>query len=54
MEVLIRHVCLLKLLTLSHGAIFSADFETNLISYIETSMKCHNVPGMTLSVVKGK
>ena len=36
------------------GAIFSTQFETTLNSYIETSMKCHRVPGMTSAVVKSK
>ena len=42
------------LLPCVRGAIFSTQFETALNSYIETSMKCHHVPGMTLAVVKGK
>ena len=53
MGVVLASVNLFIFLTLSQGAIFSPDFETKIVSYIEESMKCHNVPGMTLSVVKG-
>ena len=53
METLTEIACLFALFTLTQGAIFSADAEKRITSYVETSMKCHNIPGMTLSVVKG-
>ena len=37
-----------------HASIFSPDFETKLQTFIDASIKCRHVPGMTLSVVKGK
>ena len=54
MAALNRHIYLLFFLTLSYAAVFSPEFERKLNSYIEASMKCHHIPGMTLSVVKGR
>ena len=53
MEVLKGYLCSLFLLAVSNAAIFSPEFEKKLDSYIEASRRCHYIPGMTLSVVKG-
>ena len=37
----------------AEGAILSSKFEASLNSFIQTSMKCHHIPGMTLAIVKG-
>ena len=37
-----------------HATVFDQDVEQKVKSYIDVSMKCRNIPGMTLSVVKGK
>ena len=42
-----------ELFALSNGEVFSPEFEKDLKAYVEASMKCHHIPGMTLSVVKG-
>ena len=42
------------LLIPSDGRIFSPDIERDIRSFTDASMKCHHIPGMTLSVVKGK
>ena len=52
--VLLHILYLFIFLISSHAAIFTPEFQRELVSYIEDSMKCHHVPGMTLSVVKGK
>ena len=44
---------LLSVLLTVHGAVFDQSFERDLESFVENSMKCHEVPGYTLSVVKG-
>ena len=38
----------------SNGRIFSPDAERDIRAFVEASMKCHHIPGMTLSVVKGR
>ena len=37
-----------------NDVVFKPEFETKLRSFINASMECHQVPGMTLAVVKGK
>ena len=37
----------------SDGRIFSPEIVRDIRSFVEASMKCHHIPGMTLSVVKG-
>ena len=38
---------------LSHAAVFTPETETDIRAYINTSMNCRRIPGMTLAVVKG-
>lgn len=33
--------------------VFSESEETNIINFVETTMECRKIPGLTLSVVKG-
>ena len=47
-------LCTLGSLLLSHATVFDGTFEKGLDSFIDKSMKCRDVPGFTLSVVKGK
>ena len=35
------------------AAVFRQDVEKEIVAMIDASMKCHHIPGMTLSVVKG-
>ena len=49
-----RYLCMLSLLALGNAVVFPKEFETKLQSFIEASMKCHHIPGMTLSIVQGK
>ena len=44
----------LLLFTLGYGAVFTPELEMDIRSFINVSMKCHHIPGMTLTVVKGK
>ena len=39
---------------INYGSMFTPEFETNLTAFINASMACRLIPGMTLTVVKGK
>lgn len=47
-------LCVLVLILSSDGEVFPPTLEQKIRSYIEASMTCHHIPGMTLAVVKGK
>ena len=53
MEFIKSLLCIQSALLISHAVVFDGMFEKELDSFIDTSMKCHNVPGFTLSVIKG-
>ena len=53
MELIKYLLCIQGVLLISNAAVFDQGFEKRLYSFVENSMKCHNVPGFTLSVVKG-
>ena len=42
------------LFRINYGAVFTPEFELDLRSFINTGMDCRRIPGMTLTVVKGK
>ena len=51
-------ICVLQFLLfvvgVSQGVVFTPEFEAELRSFIDVSMDCRRIPGMTLTVVKGK
>ena len=44
---------LFTMVSTGESAVLSSEFEAALDSFIQTSMKCHHIPGMTLAIVKG-
>ena len=49
-----RYLGLFLLLSVSHGTLLQPEVKARVQSFIEASMKCHHIPGMTLSIVEGK
>ena len=45
---------LFSCLSLGTAMVISPVFEQKLVSMVETSMKCRNIAGMTLAIVKGE
>lgn len=43
--------CVVKYLNTEE--IFDTTFENDLDKFVEKTMECHHIPGLTLSVVKG-
>ena len=46
-------VMLFTMVSTGDSAVLTSEFEATLDSFIQTSMKCHYIPGMTLAIVKG-
>ena len=38
----------------NEAAVFTTEFEVELQHFVETTIQCRHVPGLTLTVVKGK
>ena len=53
MDVL-KFLCLFGFFVHCRALMFSAEFNRKLVIFVQESVKCHHVPGMTLSIVKGK
>ena len=49
-----RYLGLFLLLSVSNGTLLQPEVRARVQSFIEASMKCHHIPGMTLSIVEGK
>ena len=47
-------ICFVSLFSLVTAVVLGPDFEKQLVSFVEASMKCHHIAGMTLAIVKGK
>ena len=47
-------ICFVSLFSLATAVVLDPDFEKKLVSFVEASMKCHHIAGMTLAIVKGK
>ena len=49
-----RYLGLFLLLSVSHGTSLQPEVKAKVQSFIEASMECHHIPGMTLSIIEGK
>ena len=51
-----RHVCgIVLLVTLTSAAIFeNSNIELDVEEFVEKTMDCRHIPGMTISIVKGQ
>ena len=49
-----RYLGLFLLLSVSNGTLLQPEVKARVQPFIEASMKCHHIPGMTLSIVEGK
>ena len=53
-KIVISLYLLLLLVRPGYQNVFTPSLEANIRSFINASMECRHVPGMTLTVVKGK
>jgi len=51
-----RHVCgIVFIVTLTSAAIFeNSNMELDVEEFVEKTMECRHIPGMTISIVKGQ
>ena len=53
-DIMGSYLGLFLLLSVSNGTLLQPEVKARVQSFIEASMECHHIPGMTLSIVEGK